>query len=208
MELLSAYTSLIIATALLLGSPGPVPITLAALGSSVGFKRGTLFLSGIIIGLFLVVCLCLIGLFALAQSIPQVLSVAFWMSNGYLLFLAVKVSRLNSETPLSESQIPGFKSGVIFNLINPKAYAAVIALLTLSSIKSDETSLLLVFALIVVLTGLLVDSLWLYFGSLLHRLFASSANRKFIQYGFAMSLMILVAANIVSSKYVFHVVNH
>lgn len=202
LELFSAYTSLVIAAALLLGSPGPVPITLAALGSSVGFKRGALFLSGIIIGLFLVVCLCLVGLFALAQSSPQVLTIAFWLSNVYLIYLAYKISRLNATSSVSESNIPGLKSGIIFNLINPKAYAAVITLLTLSNISNNETSWLFVFALIVVLIGLLVDSIWLYFGSLLNRLFKSNANRTFIQYGFAMSLVLLVAANIV-----IHVVN-
>lgn len=49
-----ALLSLIITAVLLLASPGPVPIALAAAGATVGFKTGLPFMCGMLTGLSLV----------------------------------------------------------------------------------------------------------------------------------------------------------
>lgn len=49
--MLESIVSLIAATGLLLGSPGPAPLALAATGATFGIRRGAPFLAGILLGL-------------------------------------------------------------------------------------------------------------------------------------------------------------
>ena len=57
--------ALVAATALLLGSPGPAPIALSAVGAAYGVQRGTPFLVGILAGLSVAVVGATVGLAAL-----------------------------------------------------------------------------------------------------------------------------------------------
>lgn len=63
--MLESIVSLIAATGLLLGSPGPAPLALAATGATFGIRRGAPFLAGILLGLSVAIIGASIGLAAL-----------------------------------------------------------------------------------------------------------------------------------------------
>ena len=48
--MIEALLTIAFTTAILLGSPGPAPIALAATGAAQGFTRGLPFLCGILLG--------------------------------------------------------------------------------------------------------------------------------------------------------------
>jgi len=63
---------LIVATSLLLGSPGPAPIALAATGATFGIKKGIPFLLGILSGLIVVIIGTTVGIATLFNAFPAV----------------------------------------------------------------------------------------------------------------------------------------
>ena len=109
-----AFISLIVATTLLLGSPGPVPLALAATGAVFGFRAGLPFLIGILAGLAVAITLGSAGLAALFETAPS--SRIFVQAIGavYIGYVAVKIATAPtltgtalSETVLSETPLSG-----------------------------------------------------------------------------------------------------
>ena len=68
--MLEAVSSLVVATMLLLGSPGPATLALAATGAVFGFRGGTPFLIGILSGLAVAIVLGSAGIVALFEAFP------------------------------------------------------------------------------------------------------------------------------------------
>ncbi len=184
--------SLAVATALLLGSPGPVPVALAATGATYGVRNGIPFLTGVVVGLTLVLMATLAGLFMLLALHPAIEIALLVLSTVYLLYIAFKIATASTDLANQQSQAPSLKDGVIFNLINPKAYAAILALLSpLTAFDSGQVEHLIAAGAVIVLVGLLVDSLWLAFGGLLKPVFVRPQQQLAMRYTFA-SLLVAV----------------
>ena len=128
--MLESVISLISATALLLGSPGPAPLALAAMGATFGVRKGVAFLIGIILGLFVAIVGATAGLAALFSAFPDVRLSIQIIGAIYILYVAFKIATA-SVLPPSESaaqEPPDFIDGFILNILNPKAYAAFLAI--------------------------------------------------------------------------------
>lgn len=174
--MIEAFVSLVVATTLLLGSPGPVPIALAATGAVFGFRAGIPFLIGILSGLAVAISLGSAGLAVLFESAPLSRIVVQICGASYICYIAFKIATapiLTSRDSTSES-LPKFRDGFILNLLNPKAYAAFIALfsqflLPLSSnFAKTATTAVVVFSVAIV-----VDTIWLAMGGALRPVFES-----------------------------------
>ena len=184
--MLDPLVALMAATALLLGSPGPVPVALAATGTSFGVRKSTPFLLGIISGLALVLCATLFGLSILLKQLPAVTVTLQILSCVYLLYIAYKIGTASSSIQRRAENVPGYKTGVIFNIINPKAYAAMLTLLSQPQLASDgSTSMLLIASVCILVVGLLVDTLWLVLGSALQPIFNKGHQQRVIRMIFA-----------------------
>lgn len=68
--MLEAVSSLVVATALLLGSPGPAPLTLAVTGAEFRLRGGAPFLIGILSGLAVAIILGSAAVVALFNALP------------------------------------------------------------------------------------------------------------------------------------------
>jgi len=173
---IEAIGSLILATTLLLGSPGPVPIALAATGASFGVKRGVPFLAGILCGLAVAITLGSLGIVALFSTFPAS-RIALGIAGAlYICYIAVKIATapLLAEQDLSRTKTPSFRDGFILNLLNPKAYAAFVALFSQFLLPFPTESLsTAVTALVAFGVAILVDGVWLVLGGILAPLFRS-----------------------------------
>lgn len=187
-----AMLTLIAATSLLLGSPGPAPMALAAVGASYPFRQGIVFLAGILCGLLWVMsfaALLLNGLLSIHQSLQLLMQIAAAL---YIVYLAYKIATapINSEAAAS-NMAPGFWQGFIFNLLNPKAYAAFVALFSSFLLPMENVLAALVF------TGaccfgvaVFVDGAWLFAGRLLRGVFSEPKQGRYLRVMFS-SLMVL-----------------
>ncbi len=143
-------------TFVLLGSPGPAPVLLAFLGMQFGMRKSLPFLGGILLGLFAIYMMVAFGVkvMPVAWQLPlHILSIAYL---GYLAYRFAFKSVLQTNTPIKP---PGFVAGVITNLINPKAYLAIIAIAQ----HSQEPSLINLIASF--LLACVIDLAWLMLGA-------------------------------------------
>ena len=165
-----------VATVALLGSPGPAPLALAACGASFGVRASLPFLAGILTGLTLVTGLVLAGLGTVISQYPhlawgmQVLATLWFLYIAWrILFAAPNVNH--------QAELPSFKSGVIFNLINPKAYLAMMALMSQFLLPAEQLWLSYsLTALVLLILAVFIDGFWLLAGGALQALLTNSSS--------------------------------
>jgi threonine/homoserine/homoserine lactone efflux protein len=197
-----ALISLIIASFLLLGSPGPTPLALAAVGATFGFRAGIPFLLGILVGLAAVVSLGAAGMSAFFESYPAGKLFVQVCGGLYICYIAYKVATapvLGNDKEVAATA-PVFKDGVIFNLLNPKAYAVLLALYSQFALPIDPAWLSVVATgVLVYAIGVVIDILWLSLGGALRPVFAAPKPARAIRVFFALAMVGAVIYTFVKS---------
>ena len=183
--------SLSVATVLLLGSPGPAPLAIAATGATYGTREGIPFLVGILCGLLFAIIGATLGMAVLLNSFPDVRFILQVVGGLYIVYIAQKIARapvlsIGNETVSKPSLLDGF----ILNLINPKAYAAFLAIFSqfLLPFKTQFSSYLAT-GLICFLIAVIVDSAWLALGAFLRPIFESPNSARAIRVIFAVLMV-------------------
>ncbi|WP_133405390.1 LysE family translocator [Parashewanella tropica] len=192
--MLESWITLVLTTAAFLGSPGPAPLALAAVGASSGFKKGLPFLGGILSGIAVAITIAAVGLAALFETFPKVRLACQLVATGYILFVAYKIATAKGGVAHKDA-VPDFKDGFLLNLFNPKVYAAFLALFSQFLLPVDNI------ALSYVLTGITgfivacaVDLIWLGAGGVLKPIFSTPKRAQCIRFIFALLMAISVTA--------------
>ncbi len=192
---MDALLSLIITTALLLGSPGPAPLALAATSAAFGIKKGMPFLLGILFGLSFAIVGATLGLATLFNTFPQLRFTCQLLGACYIAFIAFKIATAPINTADNNHKIPSFKNGFILNLLNPKAYAAFLAIFSQHLLPySDVTLSYIATGLVCLAVATVVDLLWLFFGGLLRPIFTKPKQARIIRIIFAILMIVAVAS--------------
>ncbi|MCP4181107.1 MAG: LysE family translocator [bacterium] len=194
--MLDAVISLICVSALLLGSPGPVPLALAATGATSGFKNGIPFLCGVMAGIVVAVIGAALGLGALFTLYPNIKLTVQIIGALYILYIAVKIataSTLDVNDTKSDHNIPCFYDGLILNSLNPKAYAAFLVIFSqfLLSFANNIIGYVIT-GLICLLVAAIVDFIWLGLGDVLRPLFEKPKSARIMRISFAVLMLIAV----------------
>jgi threonine/homoserine/homoserine lactone efflux protein len=152
--------SLLVASLLVMGSPGPSTISVTAVGAAFGLRRSIAYTSGLIAGTVLVLLAVATGVVAMLLALPRIAPVLLVASVGYILYLAVRIA---TAPPLAmhdaSRDAPSFGGGFLLALANPKAYVAIAAVFTGSGLPASVK--------IVVLAGMvvLIHGAWLAAGT-------------------------------------------
>tara|TARA_R110002167_G_scaffold45324_3_gene136307 strand:- start:103446 stop:104063 length:618 start_codon:yes stop_codon:yes gene_type:complete len=192
--MLESLISLVVATALLLGTPGPAPLALAATGATYGVKKGAPFLVGILSGLAVAIVGATVGIAALFNAFPSVKVTVQVMGALYIIYVAQKIARAPVLSPDGGSSElpPRLIDGFILNLLNPKAYAAFLALFSQFLLPSNSELLsYLSTGVVCFLVAVIVDVAWLVLGSALRPIFETPRSARIMRVSFA---VIMVAA--------------
>jgi len=190
-----AVLSLVVTAILLMGSPGPATLSLAATGATVGFRRGCPFLFGILLGLAFVISAAASGLATLLTAFEQ-LELGFRViASLYILYLAYKIATaplLATEEELVRS-VPGFRDGLILNLINVKAYAVFLAIYSGFLLPFDTTVVAyFITGLVCFSIGIFVDVIWLWIGDAIRHLFEDPRAARKLRVSFAVVMVVSV----------------
>jgi len=192
---LEAITSLLIATTLLLGSPGPVPLALAASSGAFGVRQSIPFLIGVLSGLAVAISLGSAGILALFAAYPGSRLVVGILGALYICYVAFKIASapILSAQEKRDGLAPTFRDGFMLNLLNPKAYAAFVALFSkfMLPLSSDLTSAAAT-ALVIFCVAIAVDGVWLALGKVLTPVFESANYGRPIRVGFGLMMVIAV----------------
>lgn len=195
--MVEALAALTATTFLLLGSPGPAPLALAATGASYGVRKGVPFLAGILSGLAVAIIGATAGLAAAFANFPNVRSTVQVLGGMYICYVAYKIAT----GPVLEDDVnsgisaPNFADGFILNLLNPKAYAAFLAIFSqfLLPLSGTLTSFI-VTGVVCFLVAVVVDVLWLCFGKLIGPLFKKPKEARMLRITFAALMIVAVIA--------------
>lgn len=191
--------TLIFTTALLLGSPGPAPLSLAFVSSSFGVKKGLHYLYGILLGLLVVTVLTGFGLYETLKSYPKVMFFLSIFAFTYMLYIAYKIAFFESNQ-MSSTEPPSFKDGFILNLSNPKAYAAVFSIFSGFMLTSDNKFFsVLVTGSVFFLVGVFVDLMWVLAGASLSKFMQNKRQRQISKKACGLLLVLVLIYSLVKT---------
>ena len=184
---------LAIATALLLGSPGPAPLALAATSATFGVRQSVPFLLGILFGLIMVIAATSAGFAVLLSTMPQLTFALHILGAVYIGYIAWKIAFAPVAGAKAITCCPGMLNGFVLNLLNPKAYAAFFALFSQFLLPlEDEAFRYMATGIICFFVALIVDTGWVLLGGMLKRLFEQPRAARTLRITFAVSMLFAV----------------
>jgi len=186
-----ALLALILAGLVLAGSPGPNTMSLAAAGAAFGAQRSIAYMIGLAIGMLAVMVIVASGVVAMLLAVPGIAPVATIAALLYFVYLAWKIA---TAPPLSEAgpeqRVPSLTDGLLLSLVNPKGYAAMLALFSSHTLIADgliaDAALKIAVTLVIIV---FVNVIWLYVGAGLARFFRSPRASRAINITFALLLL-------------------
>lgn len=196
--MIESITSLIIVSSILLGSPGPAPLALAATSATYGFKKSFPFYLGILIGLAAAILGAIFGVAVLLSAFPKAKLFLQVIGASYLIYVAYKIAtgpnQLGSEQ--AKESCPSFLDGFILNLLNPKAYAAFLAIFSQFLIPTSSQTFSIVFTgLVCFFVAVVVDFIWLTLGVVLRKLLVNERSVQIVRVIFAALIIGMVIAS-------------
>jgi len=185
-----AIAPLILASAAIMGSPGPATISLAATGSAYGVRRSLAYFTGIVAGTTVVLLAVAAGITSTLLALPALRVVLIAISGIYILWLAYRVAMapvLAAQTSTREA--PGLVAGTVLGIANPKAWVAIAAVFA-SSRLADEAATDAV-AKTAVLAGMIVVIMaaWLVVGASLAPILRDRRRARIVNVVFAAALV-------------------
>jgi len=190
---------LALATLAALGSPGPVPLALAATGASFGARRSTPFLIGILVGLAVVAILTAAGVGVVVASGGWMVTTLLALSFLYFVYIAYKVTTapLDRRADTTSQNPLNGRDGFVLNLINPKAYAAFTALYAGFGLPIEPNWFgIAATGAVILFVAIIIDVAWLLSGGILAPAFESQRFGRALRIALAVAMLIAVGASI------------
>jgi threonine/homoserine/homoserine lactone efflux protein len=187
---------------LLIVTPGPGVLTTAGVGAAYGYRIGFRYVLGLFLGTNLVGLAVITGFAAFVLTLPYVRLVLTILSFGYLMYLAAKIAFAGSNLAfIKATREPNVATGVMLQIINPKAYAVNTALYTGFAFYPDNW-------MIEVGTKIVISNLiwipihiaWLWAGVSLTKLSLSAGKQRMINYAMAAALVGVVVLAIIAAQ--------
>ena len=186
---------------LLIVTPGPGVLSTAGFGAAYGFKKSLSYVFGLFLGTNLVFLAVASGLIAVLLSIPSLRIFLLIQSTCYLFYLASKIALAGSNIAFIKAKAPpGITSGVLLQVINPKAY--VVNTTFVSGFAFYQSS----FAIELIIKFFIINAIWiplhliwLYAGTILHDLNLSNKNQRIINLMLSFSMIAAVVISILYS---------
>lgn len=187
--------ALVLAAAVVMGSPGPATISVTAVGAAFGLRPSLRYACGIILGTIAVLLVVASGVAAMLASMPRLAPLLAVASAGYILYLAFRIATAPPlATHAGQAARPTFSGGFLLAVANPKAYVAIAAVFAGASSKQGAVELgpwlkLAVLALMIVA----IHVLWLVAGAVFARFLRQPVASRIINLIFAATLVLTTA---------------
>ena len=188
-----------LAAFVLMGSPGPATLSLAAVGAVFGYRAGLRYLAGIVTGttgVLLMIATGVTGLIAAQPVLARALAAAAAL---YILYLAVKIAMAPPLQQAAGRDSPPFAAGFALAIANPKAFAAIAAVYAGQNLLPDT----ILFDAVAKITALflvivIVNGAWLVFGAAMSKLLHDPLTSRIANIAFAVMLVASVALTVMN----------
>ena len=178
---------------LILVTPGPGVLSLAAVGSAFGAREGLVYGTGLFVGSNMVMAAAAAGLAVLLEANPALRYAFVAASSAYLLWLAWKVASAGGAVGFGEAkEAPGFGGAILLQVANPKAYAVGTFVFSFPIGLAGATEIATKFAVLNAI-WVPIHLLWLWAGVAIRRLELPSHAQRRINVGMALALVAVVA---------------
>jgi threonine/homoserine/homoserine lactone efflux protein len=195
--------TLVLASMVVMGSPGPSTISATAVGGAFGFRRSLRYAGGLIAGTIAVLFAVALGVVAFLLSAPHGASALAIISAAYILYLAFKIA---TAPPLAAESggaaAPAFAGGFLLAIANPKAYLAIAAVFAGSTLFAenrarDAAAKILVLSIMIVVIHLC----WLSAGASLSRMLRDPVRSRIVNVFLAAVLVIMTGLPFLSGEH-------
>jgi len=182
--------SLILASAIVMGSPGPSTISLTAVAAAFGANRSLPYLAGLVLGTAIVLAAVLAGLVTALLAVPSLAIALSIAATLYLLYLAWRIA---SAPPLNlgtgAAQPPSLVAGLLLGIANPKAYAAIAAVVAGNALVAQSPGLDAALKGIVLMAMIvLIHVVWMIIGAIFARALADPRRSRIANIVLAIAL--------------------
>lgn len=191
-SLLGQLLALVIAAALVMGSPGPSTISVTAIGAAFGWRRAAPFVGGAIMGTIIALLAVAAGVVAILLATPNLAPILIAASAIYILYLAFRIA---TAPPLSSDDgnvaAPSFAGGFALAIANPKAYLAIGAIFAQAQFAglSPAAAGALKIAVLAVMI-VLIHLAWLMIGAVFARALRDPATSRMVNRILALLLVV------------------
>lgn len=159
-----ALLALVLASAVIMGSPGPATVSVASVGAAFGLRGSLRYAAGLVAGTSAVLLGVVFGLAAMLTSVPQLAPLLLAISTAYVCYMALGIATAPPLTDRLDVAVPSFHGGFFLAIANPKAYLAIAAVFAGSLLDPVSKTMLLAAMIVVIHAG------WLVVGSSFSRL--------------------------------------
>ncbi|MBV8183546.1 MAG: LysE family translocator [Hyphomicrobiales bacterium] len=191
-ELWRPLLALILASIVIMGSPGPSTISVTAVGAAFGVRRSLLYAAGLVTGTVAVLAMVAAGVVALVLAIPHGARLIGAIAAVYILYLAYKIATAPPlEARSARTAAPSFAGGFLLAIANPKAYLAIAAVFAGTTIFAQNHGLDAAVKLVLLsLMIVIIHLAWLFAGAALSRFLRDPATSRLINMSLAAALVI------------------
>ncbi|MEW6991132.1 LysE family translocator [Colwelliaceae bacterium 6441] len=178
MSLLIAMFSFSLAMSI---SPGPVNMVIVSSGANYGIRRTFLFVSGGTIGFTLLLLFIGLGFSKVIDSYPYFLKYLAVFGSLFIVYMGYKIATSTPELTIKAHQQPTFMQGFLLQWLNPKAWVACLAGVSLFSVPNSHQQLF-IFSLVYFLVCYLSLFTWSVLGNKAATLLNSNRRLRYFNY--------------------------
>jgi threonine/homoserine/homoserine lactone efflux protein len=191
--------ALILASVIIMGSPGPSTISATAVGAAFGFRRSLRYVGGLILGAIAVLCVVAMGVVAILLSAPWAASALTVVSAVYILYLAFRIATAPPLTSQSRDRpAPAFAGGFVLAIANPKAYLAMAAVFAGSTLFAEDHARDAIAKTAVLSVMIVIIHLfWLSAGAWLSQMLHDPVRSRVVNVALATSLVVIAGLALV-----------
>jgi len=180
-------------------SPGPVNMVILSSGASYGVRKTFSFVSGASIGFTLLLLFIGLGFHKVIALYPDFLKYLSIAGSMLIIYMGYSIASSSSELSIEKQNLPTFTQGFLLQWLNPKAWLASVASVSLFS-TPDSNQVFLTFSLIYFVVCYLSLFSWSVLGNKA-TLLLNSEFRLMIFNRFMGSLLIATACFLLYSQF-------
>jgi cysteine/O-acetylserine efflux protein len=174
-------------------TPGPNNVSAMSLGITHGYRKSFKFLSGIVIGFFVVMCICALIATVLFKSLPFVEPYLRIAGSLYIVWLAIRTFFGSLKTEHTSANALGFLDGLFLQILNVKVIVYGLTLYSTFLVSISGYGVLIALsATAFAVIGFAAISLWNLAGASLSSLFQKAVLRRIL--ATVLSLLLLYSA--------------
>ncbi|PKG37137.1 LysE family translocator [Psychromonas sp. Urea-02u-13] len=128
-------------------SPGPVNMVIVSSGASYGVRKTFSFVSGAAIGFILLLLFIGLGFYKVIELYPFFLKYLALAGSLFIIYMGYLIASATPRLTIEKQKLPTFMQGFLLQWLNPKAWIACVAGVSMFS-SPDSHDVFLTFSLV------------------------------------------------------------